>query len=402
VVAQSWLVYRLTGSALWLGIVGFSSQIPVLLLSPVGGVVADRYPRRATVVATQAASMLLAFTLTALTLTGQIRVWHLPVIAFLLGTANAFDIPARHAFVVDMVGKNDLINAIALNSSMFNSARILGPSIAGVLVATIGEGWCFFVNGMSYTAVIVGLLLMRVGSPVRLQPHEPALASIVAGYRFVWRARPIRTLLLLLALVSLMGLPYAVLMPIFAGQILHGGPRALGLLMGAAGVGALTGALTLAARRGIRGLERWIALSTAGFGVCLILFACSRTLWLSAALLCPAGFCIIGQLTSSNTLIQTIVPDDLRGRVMSVYSMMLIGMAPFGSLLAGALAHRLGAPNTVMIGGWVCLAAAVVFGSRLAAFRHGARQMIVADETAGGTLAEEPNEDATVMAQRGG
>jgi MFS family permease len=384
VVAQSWLVYRLTGSAVLLGLVGFCSQIPVLLLSPVAGVAADRYDRRRIIVATQVASMLLAFALATLTLSGWVRVWHIPVLAALLGVVNAFDVPTRQAFVVDMVGKDDLVNAIALNSSMFNGARILGPSLAGVLVASLGEGWCFFANAVSYLAVIVGLMMMRLETQPRRRLTESTLARIAAGFAFVWQARPIRTLLVLMGLVSLVGMPYSVLMPIFADRILHGGPKALGLLMGAAGVGALIGALALASRRGVRGLERWIALSTAGFGVSLILFALSRSFWLSAALLTPVGFCMIGQLASSNTLIQTMVPDDLRGRVMSVYSMMLIGMAPFGSLLAGLLAQHLGAPATVAVGGAVCLVGAAVFGTHLAAFRNEARQMIAAGGMANG------------------
>jgi MFS family permease len=385
VVAQSWLVYRLTGSAVLLGLVGFCSQIPVLLLSPLGGVVADRYDRRRVIIAAQVAAMLLAFVLAGLTLSGQVRVWHIPVLAAMLGIVNAFDVPTRQAFVVDMVGKDDLINAIALNSSMFNAARILGPSLAGVLVASIGEGWCFFANAVSYLAVIAGLLFMRLDSQPRRRPLESTLARIGAGFVYVWQARPIRTLLLLVGLVSLVGMPYSVLMPIFADKILHGGPMALGLLMGAAGVGALLGALALASRRGVRGLDRWIALSTAGFGLSLILFSLSRSFWLSAALLVPVGFCMIGQLASSNTLIQMMVPDDLRGRAMSVYSMMLIGMAPFGSLLAGILAQHLSAPCAVAAGGGVCLVGAAVFGAHLGGFRQDARQAIAAGDLDDGT-----------------
>lgn len=384
IVAQSWLIYRLTHSARLLGLVGFSSQIPVLLLSPVGGAVADRHDRRRIVVATQTAAMLLAFILAALTLTGQVRVWHVITLAALLGLVNAFDVPARQAFVVDMVGKDDLISGIALNSSMFNSARIIGPGIAGVLVATLGEGWCFFANGVSYIAVIVGLLLMRMGKPARPRPSGPPLAGVAEGFKFVWHTRPVRALLLLLGLVSLTAMPYAVLMPIFAGEVLQGGgPRALGILMGSAGVGALVGAFTIAARHGARGLERWTAFSALSFGASLILFSLSRSFWLSAALLLPVGFSMIGQMASSNTLIQTIVPDDLRGRVMSVYSMMLIGMAPFGSLLAGSLAHRLGAPSTVAIGGLTCLAGALLFVLRSPHLGYKPRDIIVAVETAG-------------------
>jgi MFS family permease len=327
-------------------------------------------------------------------------VWHLPVLAALLGIVNALDVPARQAFVVEMVGKEDLINAIALNSSMFNSARIIGPAIAGVLVAEIGEGWCFFANGVSYVAVIVGLLLMRLTVKARLRPFESTLAGIAEGFRFVWRTEPVRALILLLALVSLMGMPYAVLMPIFVDKVLHGGSRALGILMGAAGVGALVGALSLAARRGVHGLERWVALSSAGFGTSIILFSWSRSFWLSAGLLLPAGFFMIGQMASSNTLVQTVTPDNLRGRVMSVYSMMFIGMAPFGSLLAGALADRLGAPNTVMIGGLVCVAGASVFGLHLRASRHEAPRMIVAVEPAGGDPPQEETGRESVLASR--
>jgi MFS family permease len=364
-VAQSWLIYRMTGSAALLGLVGFASQIPVFLLSPLGGAVADRHERRRILVGTQSASMALAFILAALTLSAHIRVWHLPLLAALLGIVNAFDIPTRQAFIVEIVGKDDLVNAIALNSSMFNSARIIGPSIAGVLVATIGEGWCFFANGVSYLAVIAGLLLIRPRGQTRARASGSTLAVMREGFQYVWQARPIRALLLLLGVVSLTGISYAVLMPLFADQILHGGPRALGLLMGASGVGALIGALGLAARRGVDGLDRWIAFCSVGFGASLILFAMSTSFWVSMGLLLPVGFFMVGQMASSNTLIQTLVPDHLRGRAMAVYSMMFIGMAPFGSLLAGLLAERLGAPRTVAAFGLVILAAAAVYASRL-------------------------------------
>jgi MFS family permease len=364
-VAQSWLVYRLTGSAVLLGVVGFASQIPVFLLSPLGGAVADRHARRRVLVATQSASMMLAFTLAALTLSNHILVWHLPVLAALLGIVNAFDVPTRQAFIVEIVGKGDLGNAIALNSSMFNSARIIGPAIAGILVATIGEGWCFFANGVSYLAVIMGLLLIQPGGQDRVRPSGSTLTIMAEGFQFVWNARPIRALLMLLGIVSLMGIAYAVLMPIFADQILHGGPRALGLLMGAAGAGALIGALGLAARREAGGLDRWIAFCSAGFGASLVLFSMSTAFWVSMGLLVLVGFFMVGQMASTNTLIQTLVPDHLRGRVMAVYSMMFIGMAPFGSLLAGLSAHRLGAPRTLAIFGLVIMAAASLYGLRL-------------------------------------
>jgi MFS family permease len=397
-VAQSWLVYQLTGSAVLLGFVGFSSQIPVFLLAPVGGSVADRYNRRRIIVATQTAAMLLAFILAALTLSGRVHVWHVFVLAALLGIVNAFDIPTRQAFVVDMVGREDLVNAIALNSSMFNGARLIGPAVAGLLIDTIGEGWCFFANGVSYLAVIAGLLMMSMTVRTRVPLPGSALASIIEGFRYVKHTGPIRALLLLLGLVSLVGMPYAVLMPIFADQILHGGPRGLGILMSAIGFGALAGALTLAAKKGIHGLGHWVALSATGFGFSLILFSLSRSFWLSAVLLLPVGFSVMVEMASSNTLIQSLVPDSLRGRVMAVYSMMFMGMAPFGSLLAGALAQRLGAPATVAAGGVVCMAGALVFGLHLPALRHETRQIIIALEVAGGEPSEEMTGEASAAA----
>ena len=329
-IAQSWLVYRLTGSSLLLGSVGFASQIPVFLVAPIGGMVADRVNRHRVVISTQVASMVLAFILSALTLTHTVRVWHIFVLAGLLGVVNAFDIPGRQSFLVDMVGRDDLMNAIALNSSMFNGARVIGPAIAGILVARIGEGWCFFLNGVSYIAVILGLLLMRVYCPPRSQSESP-MDDIIEGFRWVERTGPIRSLLLLLGLVSLVGMPYTVLMPIFADRILHGGARGLGILMGFTGIGALLGALTLAVRQGVKGLGRLVSICCAGFGISLIAFSFSRTFWFSAALLVPVGFFIMLQMACSNTLIQSMVPDALRGRVMAVYSMMFMGMAPFGA-----------------------------------------------------------------------
>jgi MFS family permease len=386
-VAQSWLVYRLTGSSLLLGSVGFASQFPVFLVAPLGGIVADRWNRQKVVIGTQAASMALAFVLSLLTLTGVVEVWHIFVLAALLGVVNAFDIPGRQAFLVDMVGKEDLMNAIALNSSMFNGARILGPAIAGVLVAKIGEGWCFFANAVSYIAVIVGLAMMRV--PPSSPPSKASpLAHLKEGFRFAYHTAPIRALLLLLGLVSLVAMPYTVLMPIFADTILHGGARALGILMGATGVGALLGALTLAAKTEVRGLGRWVAFACAGFGVSLILFAFSRNLWLSVCLLLPVGFSMMLQMSSSNTLIQAMVPDRLRGRVMAVYSMMFMGMAPFGAFFAGALADRVGAPVTLSLGAIAALGGAALFWLQLPKIRVEARRLIVAQSVAGGDPSE--------------
>jgi MFS family permease len=382
-VAQSWLVYRLTGSALLLGSVGFASQIPVFLFSPLGGIAADHFNRRKIVIGTQVASMLLAFMLAGLTLWGKVQVWHVFVLAALLGVVNAFDIPGRQSFLVDMVGREDLMNAIALNSSMFNGARVVGPAIAGILVARIGEGWCFFANAVSYVAVIVGLLLMKVTSAVRPTMASP-FEHMMEGFRFVNRTAPIRALLLLLGLVSLVGMPYVVLMPIFADKILHGGARGLGVLMGATGVGALFGALTLAFREGVKGLGRWVALCCAGFGASLLVFALSHQFWVSVILLLPVGYTMMLQMACSNTLIQVMVPDKLRGRVMAVYSMMFMGMAPIGALLGGAIADHLGAQVTVAIGGVASVLGAIWFWLQLPKIRVEARRLIVAQGMAGG------------------
>ncbi len=390
-IAESWLVYRMTGSALLLGAAGFASQIPVFLVAPLGGIVADRFNRQRIVIGTQISSMILALIFAVLALTGVIRVWQIFVLAALLGVVNAFDIPARQSFLVDMVGKEDLMNAIALNSTMFNGARIIGPAIAGILVARIGEGWCFFANGISYVAVIAGLLMMQVQRPASLAAHGPVLAHLIEGYRFARHTAPIRVLLLLLGLVSLVAMPYTVLMPVFADQILHGGARGLGILMGATGVGALLGALTLATRSGVLGLGRWVAFSCGGFGLSLVLFSFSRTFWLSAGLLLPVGFCMMLQMTSSNTLIQAMAPDHLRGRVMAMYTMMFMGMAPFGSLFSGAVAEHLGATFTVSVGAVACIGAAFLFFFQLPKIRVEARQLILAQEVAGG----EPSAEMT-------
>jgi MFS family permease len=401
-VAQSWLVYRLTGSGLQLGAVGFASQIPVFLFAPLGGIVADRSNRKHVVIGTQVASMVLAFVLAALTLSHYVKVWHVFVLAALLGVVNAFDIPGRQSFLVDMVGKDDLMNAIALNSSMFNGARVIGPAVAGVLVARLGEGWCFFANAVSYIAVIAGLMLMNVHAPPRVSGKTSPWEHIVEGFQFVNRTAPIRALLILLGLVSITGMPYVVLMPIFADRILHSGGQEfaaligshdlgavrLGILMGAAGVGALLGALTLAVRTGVKGLGTWVTVCCAGFGVSLMLFAISKSFWLSVLLLVPVGYFVMLQMASSNTLIQVMVPDVLRGRVMALYSMMFMGMAPLGALLGGALSDRLGAPMTVAIGGIASIAGAWWFGVQLPKIRGEARRLIQAQAMAGGTPAE--------------
>ncbi len=388
-VAQSWLVYRMTGSALLLGTVGFASQIPVFIMAPIGGIVADRNNRRRVVIGTQITSMILAAVLAFLTLSGRIQVWQIMAIAAGLGVVNAFDIPARQAFLIDMVGREDLLNAIALNSSMFNGARIIGPAIAGILVASIGEGWCFFANAVSYIAVIVGLLLMRIEHPANLANQGSPLENVLEGFAFVRNTGPVRSILLLLGVVSFVGMPYAVLMPVFADKILHGGARGLGILMGATGVGALFGAASLATRVGVKGLGKLIALAAGGFGISLILFSSSKIFWLSTVLLVPVGFCMMVQMASSNTLIQAMVPDKLRGRVMSFYSMMFMGMAPLGALSAGALAHHLGAPWTVAMGGAACIAAAIWFGRHIPSLRAEARELVLAQGMTGGSPAQE-------------
>jgi MFS family permease len=387
-VAQSWLVYRLTGSSALLGMVGFAGQIPVFLISPLGGLIADRYSRQRTVIATQTSALILAFILAGLTLTGRVQVAHIFVLAALLGVVNAFDIPARQSFLVEMVGREDLINAIALNSSMFNGARIVGPAVAGILVAAIGEGWCFFANGVSYIAVIIGLIMIQV-PPAAAPKKGSAISHIAEGFRFAAHTTPIRALLLLLGLVSLTGMPYAVLMPVFADHIFHSGARGLGILMGFSGAGALIGALALATRQGVIGLGRWVAVATGVFGASLILFSFSRSFWIAAAMLIPVGTAMMTQMGASNTLIQTMTPDPLRGRVMSVYSMMFMGMAPAGALLAGVMADRFGAPFTVAAGGVVAIAGSIVFSLHLPALRPEARRLIAAQHMVGGDPADE-------------
>jgi MFS family permease len=387
-VAQAWLVYSMTKSALLLGSVGFASQIPVFLIAPFGGITADRVNRQRLVIATQTASMILAGILAWLALSGRVQVWHIFVLAATLGVVNAFDIPGRQSFLIDMVGKEDLMNAIALNSSMFNGARIIGPAIAGILVAKIGEGWCFAANAVSYIAVIAGLLLMHVHCAPRASKHSP-IEDIIEGFRWVNQTRLIRALLLLVGLVSLVAMPYTVLMPVFADEILRGGARELGILMGATGVGALLGALTLASKTGVKGLGRWVAFSCASLGISLFLFSFSRSFWLSVVLLLPAGYSMMLQMACSNTLIQTMVPDQLRGRVMAFYSMMFMGMAPFGAFFGGALAHHIGAPITVAVGGLTCITGAIWFGRALPAMRIETRHLIIAQGLAGGEPEQE-------------
>ena len=378
-VAQAWLVYRLTGSSLMLGLVVFIGQVPLLFLSPIGGLIADRYRRRWVVVATQTSSMLLAFVLAALTLLGHIRMWQILVVAGLQGIISAVDVPARQALVTEMVETDNLLNAVALNCSIFNNASSVAPVIAGFLLATIGEGWCFAINGVTYVAVIAGLLLMRLEEHRKSRGTRSLVSSIREGFHFVHDTAPIRRILVVLTVVSLLGAPFTVLMPIFADKILHAGPRGLGLLMSANGIGSLIGSLLLASRRGLSGLGRWIVFGSAGFGAALILFSLSRSFPLSLLVMAPAGFCMFYEITASNTLIQAMSPDALRGRAMGILSMLILGVAPFGALVAGFLAEHFGAPLTVAVAGVACILGALVSSWNLPALTVQAKQLILAN-----------------------
>ena len=377
-IAMSWLAYRLTHSALLLGVVGFTSRIPTFLLASLAGVLADRWNRHRILVITQTLSMVQAMILAILVLTETVAVWHIISLSLLLGLINAFDIPTRQSFVVDMIEKReDLGNAIALNSSIVNGARLIGPSIAGILIATLGEGTCFLLNGLSFIAVIVALLAMKIAPKQREIQGSQVFQGLKEGFSYAFGFAPIRSVLLLLALVSLMGMPYTVLMPIFAENILHGGPQALGFLMGATGVGAIAGSIYLASRKSVLGLGRIIVISSNLFGIGLIAFSLSRLFWLSSLFMSLTGFGMIVQMASSNTVLQTIVEEDKRGRVMSFYTMAFMGMVPFGSLLAGSLANNIGAPNTVLIGGVACILGSVMFAKKLALLRKIARPIYV-------------------------
>jgi MFS family permease len=377
-IATPWLVYHLTGSALLLGVVGFAGQIPTFLLSPFAGVLTDRWNRYRILIVTQILAMMQALVLAILFFMGTIEVWHIIVLSVLLGCINAMDIPARQSFVIDMVGKKeDLGNAIALNSSMVNGARLLGPSIAGVLIASAGEGTCFLVNGLSYLIVIATLLKMKVEPGKINNKNKNVLKELKEGISYTFGFPPIKSVILLLGLISVMGMPYAVLMPVFAKEILHGGSHTFGFLMAASGLGALTGAIYLASKKSVLGLERIIPLSAGVFGIGLIAFSLSRFFPLSLSLMVITGLGMMLQLASSNTILQTIVDDDKRGRVMSFYTMAFIGTAPFGSLMAGALANILGAPNTLIIGGVLCVLGALIFANKLPALKKMMRPIYV-------------------------
>lgn len=373
-VATSWLVYRTTKSALLLGLVGFSGQIPALLLAPFAGVWVDRLNLHRVLKITQTLSMLESFALAALALTGVINIPEIVGLIMFQGAINAFDMPARQSFLIEMVeDRADLTNAIALNSAMFNSARLIGPSIAGLIIAVAGEGYCFLIDGFSYLAVIGSLLLMRIGNLRTLRKRRSVVDELKEGWSYVTGSVPIRTILLLLAAVSLVGAPYTVLLPIFAGKILQGGAHTLGFLTGTSGVGALVSAIALAMRKTVLGLGKRIATTTLIFGAGLIFFGLSHYLWISLALMLVTGFSLIQQMSCSNTIMQTIVQEDKRGRVMSFYTMAFVGAMPFGSLIAGAVANAIGAPLTVMISGSLCIALGVWFATQLAEIRKAVR-----------------------------
>jgi len=365
-IAMGWLVYRLTDSAFMLGLIGFVSQIPTFFISPFAGVMLDRWNKHRVIVITQTLAMIQAFILAALVLTHNIQIWQIILLNIFMGTVNGFDIPARQSFVVEMIeDRSDLSNAIALNSSMFNAARLIGPSIAGIIIALFGEGICFLINGVSYIAVIISLLAMHINYIKHPFNEKRIIKDMKAGFKYSWGFIPIRAILLMLALMSLVGMPYTVLMPVFAREILKGGPHTLGFLVGAIGVGALIGALYLASRKTVVGLGRIIASMAVTFGVSLIIFSFSGNLTFSLFMLFLTGAAMMIHNASCNTILQTVTDDNMRGRVMSYYTMAFMGTTPFGSLIVGSLASKIGAPHTVLMGGVLCIIGGLVFTSKL-------------------------------------
>jgi MFS family permease len=370
-VAAIWLVYQLTASPWLLGIVGFASQIPSVIFLPVAGVFVERWNRHRVIIWTQILSMIQSLALAALALTGTINIWQIILLSLFQGTVNSFDAPARQAFVPEIVErKEDLANAIALNASMFNGARLIGPAIAGVILATAGAGVCFLIDGVSYIAVIIALLAMKIKPRQLAITNGNSLQRLKEGFVYTFGFPPIRAIILLLTIVSFWGMQYTVLVPIFATKILNGGPDALGFLMAASGVGALGGALYLSVRKSVVGLGKFIAYSPALMGMGLIAFGLSRVLWLSLLMMFFVGLGFILQFASSNTLIQTIVEDDKRARVMSLYTLAFFGVIPFGNLFAGGLANYIGAPYTIIIGGIVCILGSLFFTQQLPSLRR--------------------------------
>ncbi|MFN2577700.1 MAG: MFS transporter [Pyrinomonadaceae bacterium] len=374
-VAQAWLVYRLTGSATLLGLVAFSGQISIFVLAPISGVVADTKSKRGILFVTQIAPMVLTFVLAVLTLTARVQVWHVFTIAALLGVINAFDFPVRQAFVAELVTKEDLMSAVTLNSSMINSARTIGPGIGGLLVASVGEGWCFLANALSYIAVIIGLLMIEPGTSPK-KPARHLSAGVAEAFNFARHTGPVGALLVLLGLISFMGLRYEILMPVYVREMLHGGPTVFGLLMGASGIGAIFGSIVLAAFGNVRTLGDWVAFAAAGFGISLVLLSTSHSFGWSLVVMLLIGFTMVTLLDASNTLVQRIVPDELRGRVMAIWTMMLSGLAPFGSLVVGVLAQHFGSRRTFAAGGMACVMGAMAFGFSLPILQRAARKLI--------------------------
>jgi MFS family permease len=377
-IAMSWLVYRITGSALLLGIVSFSSQIPVFLLASIAGVYADRWNRHRMLVATQTLSMIQALILAFLTLYGAIQVWQIIALSIFIGVINAFDMPTRQSFIVQIVDKpEDLGNAIALNSFMFNGARLIGPAVAGILIGLVGEGVCFLINGLSFVGIIIALLAIKVPKRKKAAHISRLWQDLKEGYSYAFGFAPIRYILLQLGLMSFMGMSYAVLMPIFAKDILHGGPHTLGFLMAASGIGALTGSVYLASRQTILGLGRLIAYASFIFSMGIIAFSFSNILIVSLSMMFVAGFGMIVQIASANTILQSIVEEDKRGRVMSIYTTAIIGMAPIGNLFAGALASWIGAPQALILSGLSCVIGSLFFVMKLPHIRKKVRPIYV-------------------------
>lgn len=377
-VAMSWLVYRLTNSSLLLGVIAFAGLFPGFLLMPLAGVLSDRWSRHHILLVSQVLAMLQAIAMTFLVMTGMVAVWHIMFLSVLLGLISAFDITARQSFIVDMIEKReDLGSAIALNSALFNGARLLGPSLAGITIAAMGEGICFLINALSYLVVIATLFLMKIKSIPEAGSKADIVKGFKAGFRYTFGFLPIRYVLLLLALVNLMGMPYTVLMPVFAKDVLHGGPHTFGFLMAASGAGALTGALYLASRRTVLDMGKIIPVAAGIFGLGLIFFSLSRVLWISLFLLLFTGFGMMVQLALSNTIIQTVVDDDMRGRVMSFFAMAFMGTIPLGSLLAGGFADLIGASRTLIIGGLCCILGALAYASKLPLLRDMVRSVYV-------------------------
>lgn len=390
-IAQAWLIYRLTGSATLLGLVAFSGQISIFVLAPISGVVADTKSRRGILFATAIAPMILTLVLAVLTLSGRVHVWHVFTVAALLGIINAFDYPVRQAFVAELVTREDLMSAVTLNSSMINSARTIGPGIGGLLVASVGEGWCFLGNALSFAAVLISLLMI----PTQSSPKKPARhfrAGIAEAFNFARHTGPVGALLVLLGLISFMGLRYEILMPVYVREMLHGGPTEFGLLMGASGIGAVFGSIVLASFANVRTLGDWVAFAAAGFGVSLVLLSISHSFALSILMMLLIGFTMVTLLDASNTLVQTIVPDDLRGRIMAIWTMMLSGLAPFGSLVVGYVAQHFTARRTFAAGGMACVMGAMSFGFSLPILQREARKLI----------AKRGREDGTLVMAKGG